>query len=189
MLFNDLYSAKSVAEKGTLYQLKQRFDRRNVKKEVKQAAHACREFTAFVTYCDTVLAAMKILCLADKDQQPSNLAEDNDEEKLILLNNLAKNVVESFVLPKEDCPEDMYNSQLTGKNLNNFFKQHFTKIFTCLPFLPILSQWRKIAQLKCVFFDDFSKLRVDDVITTKMQNLFKKCLKIIPMNCEYIVWT
>lgn len=109
MHFNDLYSGSSVAEKGTLYQLKERFDRRNVKKNVKEAVHACREFNSFVTYGYTVLAAMKILAIEEKDDKPVDAPNDNDEEKKKYLDVLAKKIVRTFVLPDEEIPEIQYN--------------------------------------------------------------------------------
>lgn len=112
-MYDDLCDGKSVGETGTLYQLKQRFDRRNVKKDVKSAAHACRDFINFVTYGYTVIAAMKIKDMADKDAKPSDVQVDmTDTAKESYLDEIAAEIVRCFVLPEENEPEDQFTETM-----------------------------------------------------------------------------
>ena len=85
-----------MGERGTLYQIKERFIRRNIKKDVKQAVHPCREFIRFVIYGYVVLAAMKILNFECKDEIPEAFKSMNDDEKSLQLDNLAKEIIEKY---------------------------------------------------------------------------------------------
>ena len=112
-MFDDLYNGRSVGEAGTLYQLKQRFDRRNVKKDVKSAAHACRNFINFVTYGYTVIAAMKVKDMADKDAAPSDVQSGmTDTAKEKYLEEMSTEVVRRFVLCEEDEPQDKFTETM-----------------------------------------------------------------------------
>ena len=115
MIFNDLYKGSSVAEKGTLCQLKERFNRKNVRKIVKDAVHSCRDFVNFVTYGYTVLAAIEILGLKDKDEKPANLNLSTDEEKKDHLNDLAMKILQKYVFQDFEIAEDSIESQCTIK--------------------------------------------------------------------------
>ncbi len=83
MMFDGLYNGSFSAKKGTLHQLKTRFERRKVKKEVKNSVHgvhSCREFLNFVTYGYTVIAAMRELNITDKDEKPVGTEKEVDDE-------------------------------------------------------------------------------------------------------------
>lgn len=106
-----------MAEKGTLYQLKQRFDRKNVRKDVKQSVHACREFMRFATYGYVVLAAMKILRIEDKDANPGDISPGaSDEAKQQYLEILATSIIESFALKDEDQVQANENEEVERKS-------------------------------------------------------------------------
>ena len=92
-----------MAEKGTLSQLKERFDRKNVKKDVKKDVHACREFIRFITQGLVVLAVMKVLGMTDKDEKPIGAPGNSDcSAKEAFLNDVAKRAVCSYAFQDYD---------------------------------------------------------------------------------------
>ncbi len=107
MAYTELYQAASVAKKGTLYQLIERFNHKNVKKDVRESVHASTEFIRFATYGYLIIAAMKILGIDNKDDSPLDIEEIRDgEERKEFIENLANEIVEAFVFKDEDGAQD-----------------------------------------------------------------------------------
>ncbi|CAC5417649.1 unnamed protein product [Mytilus coruscus] len=98
--YNLLYKGSSSGEKGTLFQLRNQFDRRGVNSEVKNAVNDCREFLRFVTKGHILLAAMQILGLTSLDDFETKVGKD-DTEKKSFLDKLAIDIVTQFVATKE----------------------------------------------------------------------------------------
>ncbi|CAC5368439.1 unnamed protein product [Mytilus coruscus] len=98
--YNLLYKGSSSGEKGTLFQLRNQFDRRGVNSEVKNAVNDCREFLRFVTKGHILLAAMQILGLTSLDDFETKVGKD-DIEKKSFLDKLANDIVTKFVATKE----------------------------------------------------------------------------------------
>jgi len=112
-----MYQSSSVAEKGTLYQLKQRFDGRNVRKEVNDLVHPSRVFLNFVTYGYTVLAVMDELELEAKNYHCRTY-----EEKTEYLDSVAMHTVTKLVLLNGETPKRHYeqHQQETEKKKSRF---------------------------------------------------------------------
>lgn len=93
-------------EKGTLYQLREFFDRRGVRKDAHNSVHDSREFLRFVTHGYLVLAAMEVMNIANKDEIPSNFTHSEIEQK-IKLQNTAEEIFDKFVAFNYKNPESI----------------------------------------------------------------------------------
>ena len=96
--FTDYFNPASVAEKGTMYQIKIRFQRKNVKKEVKKAVDDDRRFLHFITRGYTVLAAMEILKLKDQNEKPTT-----SRTNLEVLQEISQKILDEYVLRYVQC--------------------------------------------------------------------------------------
>ena len=99
--FKVFYKTQSVREKGTLYHLREFFDRRGVKASAKDAVNDNREFLHFVTHGFVVLAFMHVLGIDNLEGIPCDCPSESDstEAKQDYLHALAKEVVDSLVFP------------------------------------------------------------------------------------------
>ncbi|XP_014669494.1 PREDICTED: uncharacterized protein LOC106810602 [Priapulus caudatus] len=106
-LFNSYYKTSSAGEKGTLFQLRNRFERTRVKSIVKDAVNDCREFSRFVTISFILLSALHKLGLESlDDDSPAQFA--SNEEKAAFLAQTALEIVDSFVATTTS-PDDLLN--------------------------------------------------------------------------------
>ncbi|XP_066302187.1 uncharacterized protein [Branchiostoma lanceolatum] len=69
-VYDEYYKTTSAREKGTLFQLRNRFDRRNVTQTTKDSFNANREFLHFVSSGMLILAVMETLGLSDINGRP-----------------------------------------------------------------------------------------------------------------------
>ncbi len=117
-----MYQPASVAEKGTLYQLKERFDHKNIKKDVKESVHASRELIRFASYGYVVIAAMKILGIHDKDDSPLVIEEvRGGEGRDDFIEKPANEIVNTFLIADED---GAHNKQVFSNEKDNFESVH-----------------------------------------------------------------
>ena len=114
-IFKHFYKSQSLREKGTLYQLREFFDRRGVKASAKDAVNDNREFLHFVTHGFVVLATMYVLGIDNLEGIPSHCPSESDskEVKQDYLQALAKEIVDSLVfpfgvLPSQDMCEEAH---------------------------------------------------------------------------------
>lgn len=79
-----------------MYQLRNQFDRRGVKKEVKDDVKDCREFLRFLTKGYILLAAMDKLCIetVDSDYQ---FVLGSGEERLAFFNEFAYGIIDTHI--------------------------------------------------------------------------------------------
>ena len=85
--FNQLFSGKSLAERGTLSQLKNDFGHRNVRTDVMNCFNHADNFVRFITEAHVVYLALKLCGMADVDNNPSNvdsLLTDDDRSHYLL---------------------------------------------------------------------------------------------------------
>lgn len=105
MIWKRLYKTNSGMERGTLYQLRNLINRRNVVKKVKTDMNACEDFFELVVTGHVVACAMHLLGMSSIDEIPSStviqspedaLMKDDSERKSILI-EVATLIVEQNV--------------------------------------------------------------------------------------------
>ena len=92
-------------ERGTLYQLRNVINRRNVVKKVKSDMNSCEEFFELVVVGHIISSAMEILGMCAIDEMPSSgviqcpdeVWMKDDSERKSILNEVASLVVERYV--------------------------------------------------------------------------------------------
>ncbi|VDI17823.1 Hypothetical predicted protein [Mytilus galloprovincialis] len=96
--FNLLYKGTSSGEKGTLFQLRNLFDRRGVKSQVSSAVNDDREFIRFSTQGYAVLAAFEVLNINSADELNVHIENlKTNEQKKKFLEKLSSDIVERSV--------------------------------------------------------------------------------------------
>ncbi|XP_052071483.1 uncharacterized protein LOC127709853 [Mytilus californianus] len=96
--FNLLYKGTSSGEKGTLFQLRNLFDRRGVKSQVSSAVNDDREFIRFATQGYAVLAAFEVLNINSADELNVHIENlKTNEQKKTFLEKLSSDIVNKFV--------------------------------------------------------------------------------------------
>ena len=109
-IFKDFYNPKSLLEKGTLFNLREVFDRRGVKASAKDAVNDNREFLQFITHGYVVLAAMDVLGVDALQKFPVGIPSQQApmEVKQAYLQGIASAVVDKFVFPHGVLPSDSH---------------------------------------------------------------------------------
>ncbi|CAG2187551.1 unnamed protein product [Mytilus edulis] len=95
--FNQLFKGTSSPEKGTLFQLRNLFEHRGVKSEVKDAVNSCRDFLRFVTQGYVILAALNVLNMHSVNDIEESLSTKTKERRRPFMENLSKNIVSKFL--------------------------------------------------------------------------------------------
>ncbi|CAG2202794.1 unnamed protein product [Mytilus edulis] len=95
--FNQLFKGTSSPEKGTLFQLRNLFEHRGVKSEVKDVVNSCRDFLRFVTQGYVILAALNVLNMHSVNDIEESLSTKTKGEKKTFMENLSKNMVSKFL--------------------------------------------------------------------------------------------
>ncbi|XP_076073057.1 uncharacterized protein LOC143044781 [Mytilus galloprovincialis] len=113
-IYNLHFKGTSSAEKGTLFQLRNKFDHRGVKSVVKDAVNDCRDFVRFVTKGYIILAALQILNLTSVDDINKITDTMKKEEKKKFLEKLSSDIVEKYIVAKPFVLEQ--NGQDTADN-------------------------------------------------------------------------
>lgn len=123
---NLLFDAKSMAEKGTLYQLKTQYNHRNASKDVFGSFNHVEELLRFTTEAHIVTLVLKI-CNMDFDGSPSDAPDYDDKEaRRTYFADIRKRVYDTICLlpsPEEingvleaDMKGDVWCSCTPGKN-------------------------------------------------------------------------
>ena len=101
-----MYKTKSLLEKGTLFNLREVFDRRGVKASAKDAVHDNGEFLQFVTHGYVVLAAMEVQGIDELEKLLDDIPSQQApmEEKQAYLQDIATAIVDRFVFPHGVLP-------------------------------------------------------------------------------------
>lgn len=114
--FNLHYKTSSSAEKGTLYQLRNRFNWRGVKKDISSNVNSSREFLEFVTSGFVVLAALEILGLANLNSVPEGIWSPSSVDSDKYIDRLAFAVLDRFVFQNQQEKYDNLRSQVQAPN-------------------------------------------------------------------------
>lgn len=105
VIWKRLYKTKSEMERGTMYQLRNLINRRNVVKKVKSDVNACEDFFHLTVIGHVIACAMEILGMASVNAMPSSNViqspdevwqKDDSERKSILL-EVASQIVDQNV--------------------------------------------------------------------------------------------
>lgn len=104
MIWKRLYRCSSACDGGTLYQLRNLINRRNVTKKPKDAVAPCEEFFSLVTEAHIICAAMTTFgmqSVADKpvnsDLFPDDCADLPPDKRRNILVLAARKIVDSFI--------------------------------------------------------------------------------------------
>ena len=92
---NMLYSTCGVAEKGTLIQIKNRMQFKNVKKKIADDINHIVDFWNFITEAFVCLLACKILNISSLEEIPDDLPQD-EPDKTRFLDNIAEQIVHTI---------------------------------------------------------------------------------------------
>ncbi|CAC5390067.1 unnamed protein product [Mytilus coruscus] len=95
--FNQLFKGTSSSEKGKLFQLRNLFEHRGVKSEVKDAVNSCRDFLRFVTQGYVILAALNVLNMNSVNDIEESLSTKTKGEKKTFMEKLSKSIVAKFL--------------------------------------------------------------------------------------------
>ena len=89
------FCGRSAADRGTLYNIKNVFNHRGVKKESKECFNHAWDFLAFVTKGYVCLAAVELLQLHEPEDTPSDMPPQNStpEELQKYIRELATRIV------------------------------------------------------------------------------------------------
>ena len=97
-----MYDCSSGAEHGTLYQLRNLTDRRNVVKKPKADFNACDDFFQLVVICHVLAAAMEVLRMnsitdtPDEALIPADTWMQTKEDRKSILHATCKSIVDQF---------------------------------------------------------------------------------------------
>ena len=98
VVWTRLYKTSSSQEGGTLYQLRNLINRRNVVCNPKNDMNSCEDFFELVTTAHIIVAAMKIFGMSKIDDKPDEtlLPSDTDNPAMVL-KAAVKKILSSFV--------------------------------------------------------------------------------------------
>lgn len=119
MIFRYYFNKKSVAQHGTLYQLRNLLGRTNVVKVPLDDFNACDDFFVLVVKSHIVAAAMQMLGISDVGEIPSSplypdLANDwmeTAEHRKEVLDQISKDLVDKYVNFSFNSSDDVKSSE------------------------------------------------------------------------------
>jgi|SRR5277367_710459 len=94
---NRFYSTQTSSDPGTLYQLKNRIDRRNVKEKVSTGFHATADFVDLVFDSYIVAGVMENLGIQSMDEIPARTSDLSEDERNKWLLEKVANLVDTFI--------------------------------------------------------------------------------------------
>lgn len=74
---NEFFTGKSASDRGTLFQIKNRFNQRSVKKTVMQCFNSVADLLKLTTEGFVVLLAMKMMNMSSIDDTPNSAPKKN----------------------------------------------------------------------------------------------------------------
>jgi len=123
MIFDLMYHQKSISDRGTLYQLKSRLNRKDVKEEVTSSYHGCEAFFSDVLNGHILLAVMKHFGMESLDSKPTEnvpLEESNGIASIIQLHKEARKILNEFVYPEKRMSEIRENIQQQDVSVKSY---------------------------------------------------------------------
>ena len=109
-VFDELYSGSSGRDKGTLFQLKNYFNHRNVTNNVKEAFNYDEEFLEFCTEGYLILAAMHMMDIKALGEIPKQYPE-NSQERLDYMHKITTQIVDMIYISSQPIVENILNSE------------------------------------------------------------------------------
>lgn len=97
--FDRLFTAKSLADRGTLSQLKNDFQHRSVTSTVMNCFNHAEDFFRFVTEAHVVYRALSLAGMDDVDSEPMQQFTSDDQKAQFVVDIAAQIVNESWLLP------------------------------------------------------------------------------------------
>ena len=97
--FDKLFSAKSLANRGTLSQLKNDFNHRSVTSTIMNCFNHAENFIRFVTEAHVVYRALKIAGMDSVDSEPVQQFTSDDEKAQLVVDTATQIVNEAWLLP------------------------------------------------------------------------------------------
>lgn len=140
MLIDKYFKPESCREQGTLYQLKNLVNRRNVSKNVSSNYHAASEFIDLVTDCHVIAACLEYCGMGNLESQckkiPTALHLADSTVKRRVLRHLVGEIVDTFFLNAitinvdriEDPASDMDVAPIAQDDAVYNYATNFTKL-------------------------------------------------------------
>lgn len=103
-----MYDSKSISERGTLYQLKTRLNRKDVKEKVTSSYHGCEAFYRDVVDGHILLAVMKHFGMESLDSKPCTNVPGEESQgiaSIIQLYKAAGAILDKFVYPERSVAD------------------------------------------------------------------------------------
>lgn len=102
-IFDEFYDGRSGGDRGTLFQIKNRFNHRNVSGKAIQTFNYNADLLRFTTEALTTLLGMQICAINNQTDMPGDLP-DTDSQKEEYLEQVATKVVETVwcEVPQKD---------------------------------------------------------------------------------------
>ncbi|CAC5406574.1 unnamed protein product [Mytilus coruscus] len=102
VIMDRYYSTNSSRERGTLYQLRNIINRRNVVSDVSKGYHASADFIDLVTECHIITAALEHLNMESPSSEceslPENISKADSETKKAILLQICTAIVDKYFL-------------------------------------------------------------------------------------------
>lgn len=120
MIYKRLYKVSSGKEGGTLYQLRNLINRRNVVANPKKDFNACEDFFLLVVKCHILAAAMSHFGMSMLSDDPScelvpdNIVHCTEDEKWLILSSNIKVILEAIRI---QFPAQKYSAMFDGVNI------------------------------------------------------------------------
>ena len=118
MIWKRLYKATSGSDHGTLYQLRNLVQRRNVGKEPKKDFNAHHDFFNVVLTSHIIVAAMEVFCMNNLEDEPcpalvpQNIDNMSKEEKKDVLKYLVGLIMDSYI----DIDHCLLDNEAAGRS-------------------------------------------------------------------------
>ncbi len=115
-----MLSSKSLAEKGTLSQLKNSFGHKGVKHDIMNSFNSSDDFHRFITESHVVLYVMEKCSIstydgAPNDNTPGSKAKDNKEDKSNYLHKIAAQLVDDiWQMPSQSEIQKVIEADIQG---------------------------------------------------------------------------
>ena len=112
MIFDYMYKGNNAGDKGTLFQLKCRLNRKDVDEKVNKSYHGCESFFSTVVDGYVVFAAMEYFGMTSPDGNPTQNVPDADGSQLV--KNVGEMVLIGYFMLTENL-EDVFNYTIIGQ--------------------------------------------------------------------------
>ena len=126
MIFRYYYSKDSIADHGTIYQLRNVLERTNVVRKPIDNFNACDDFFVLVVKSHIVAAAMEVLGIKAVNQVPSENENDwmeTKENRKQKLDSIARSIVDRFIDFRYNVSDEENESEAAADNILMYSKR------------------------------------------------------------------